>query len=144
MLRITTAEDSHATTFRLEGKLAGPWVRELEECWRSGASAAMHRGLRIDLREVTFIDAAGKKLLARLHQDGAELVAADCMTKAIIETITRAPHRSNFKAVWQPRLIRPPVTNAVRPLSWRYAGSEYCRCWVLNSPHGEHRERDCG
>lgn len=90
MLRITTAEDSHATTFRLEGKLAGPWVRELEECWRSGA-CGLHRGLRIDLREVTFIDTAGKELLAKLHQDGAELVAADCMTKAIIETITREP-----------------------------------------------------
>ncbi len=89
MLRITTAEGPSATTFRLEGKLAGPWVKELEECWRSGAGAEGQRGLRIDLREVTFIDAAGKDLLTRLHQDGAELVAADCMTKAIIETITR-------------------------------------------------------
>ena len=91
MLRITTAEGPSATTLRLEGKLAGPWVKELEECWRSGAVAEEPRGLRIDLREVTFIDAAGKDLLARLHQDGAELVAADCMTKAIIETITREP-----------------------------------------------------
>ncbi len=88
MLRITTAEGPHATTFHLEGKLAGPWVKELEECWQSRAGAGVPHGLRIDLREVTFIDAAGKNLLARLHQDGAELVAVDCMTKAIIETIT--------------------------------------------------------
>lgn len=88
MLRITTAEDPSATVLRLEGKLAGPWVKELEECWRSGAAPEGQRGLRIDLREVTFIDAAGKDLLTRLHRDGAELVAADCMTKAIIETIT--------------------------------------------------------
>ena len=89
MLRITTAEGPSATTLRLEGKLAGLWVKELEECWRSGVDAEGQRGLRIDLREVTYIDAAGKDLLARLHLDGAELVAADCMTKAIIETITR-------------------------------------------------------
>jgi hypothetical protein len=91
MLRITTAEGPSATTLCLEGKLAGPWVKELEECWRSGADAAGQRGLRIDLREVTYIDAAGKDLLTRLHLGGAELVAADCMTKAIIETITRGP-----------------------------------------------------
>jgi anti-anti-sigma regulatory factor len=89
MLRITTVEDADAIIFRLEGKLAGPWVKELETCCRNDAGGP--NGLRIDLREVTFIDAAGKKLLARLHQDGAELEAADCMTKAIIETITRSP-----------------------------------------------------
>ena len=87
MLRITTAEDPEAKTFLLEGKLAGPWVQELEACWRNDATGPP--GRRIDLREVTFIDAAGKDLLARLHQDGAELVAVDCMTRAIIETITR-------------------------------------------------------
>ena len=91
MLRITTAEGPSATILRLEGKLAGPWVQELEECWRSGAGTDEPRGLRIDLREVTFIDAAGKDLLTRLHQDGAELVAGGCMTKAIIETITGGP-----------------------------------------------------
>ena len=91
MLRITTAEDLHAKTFLLEGKLAGPWVKELEACWQNDADTGDPPGRRIDLREVTFIDAAGKDLLTRLHQDGAELVAVDCMTRAIIETITHKP-----------------------------------------------------
>jgi hypothetical protein len=32
MLRITVHDNPGALTFQLEGKLAGPWVREVEEC----------------------------------------------------------------------------------------------------------------
>ena len=47
------------------------------------------RHLRVMLKSVTFIDGAGKKLLAEMHQQGVELVAEGCMTKAIIEAIIR-------------------------------------------------------
>jgi hypothetical protein len=40
---------------------------------------------------VTFIDAAGKAYLAAMHRQGAEFVAADCLTKAIVAEITKAP-----------------------------------------------------
>ncbi len=33
MLRITTDEDPRAFTLRLEGRLEGPWVEVLTECW---------------------------------------------------------------------------------------------------------------
>ncbi len=33
MLRITTNDSPRVLTFRLEGRLEGPWVRELEQCW---------------------------------------------------------------------------------------------------------------
>jgi hypothetical protein len=36
-----------------------------------------------------FIDAAGRAVLAAMHHEGAELVAGDCMTKAIVAEITR-------------------------------------------------------
>src|SRR5437867_478089 len=32
MLRITTHSEPSRLTFQLEGKLAGPWVRELDAC----------------------------------------------------------------------------------------------------------------
>jgi len=38
---------------------------------------------------VTFIDGAGRKLLADMHRQGAELVAEGCMTKAIVGEIKR-------------------------------------------------------
>jgi hypothetical protein len=32
MLRITVHDKPEALTFQLEGRLAGPWVRVLQEC----------------------------------------------------------------------------------------------------------------
>ena len=40
---------------------------------------------------MTFIDDAGKAYLADVHRQGAEFVAADCLTKAIVAEITKAP-----------------------------------------------------
>jgi anti-anti-sigma regulatory factor len=91
MLRITTHEDARCLTFQLEGKLAGPWVQELEECWRKTLSAQRRRVVCVDLRDVTFIDAAGKKFLAALHARGAEFVAAGCAMKAVVAEVTGAP-----------------------------------------------------
>jgi ABC-type transporter Mla MlaB component len=90
MLRITVDDDPESLTFRLEGRLAGPWVRELEECWhwRSVLASQPEPILRVDLTDVTSIDAAGRACLAALHRQGAELVAADCLTKAIVAEIT--------------------------------------------------------
>ena len=35
MLKITTLVKAKSTVLRLEGRLAGPWVQELELCWDS-------------------------------------------------------------------------------------------------------------
>ena len=91
MLRITIHNAPPTLTFRLEGRLAGPWVRELEECWRGALASRLKPLLRVDLTEVTSIDAAGQACLAALHQQGAEFVAADCLMKAVVAEITRAP-----------------------------------------------------
>src|SRR5262245_20830917 len=92
MLKITTYNDPKATIFHLEGRLAGPWVGELESCWRQALIAAGRPTIRIDLSGVTFIDGAGKNLLALLHQSGADLVAVDCMTKAVVDSIVGSHH----------------------------------------------------
>jgi hypothetical protein len=90
MMRITVHRAPRALTFRLEGRLAGPWVRELEECWRGALAGRREPILRVDLTEVTSIDAAGRACLETLHRQGAELVAADCLMKAVVAEITRA------------------------------------------------------
>ncbi|HTN73056.1 MAG TPA: hypothetical protein VMO00_18390 [Methylomirabilota bacterium] len=87
MLKITTQTDATQITLELEGKLAGPWVQELEGCWR--LAVMTDREVRVMLKTVTFIDQAGRKLLAEMHRQGATLAAEGCMTKSIIEEITR-------------------------------------------------------
>ena len=91
MLRITVHDNPRVLTFQLEGSLAGPWVRELETCWQSALARQPEPILRVDLTGVTFIDEAGQACLAALHRQGAEFVAADCLTKAIVAEITNAP-----------------------------------------------------
>jgi anti-anti-sigma regulatory factor len=89
MLKITTLEGSNGTTLNLDGRLAGPWVEELARSWRSTVATSGQRPILVDLSEVTFIDADGKKLLAQMFQQGAEFHAAGCMTKCIVEEIKR-------------------------------------------------------
>jgi hypothetical protein len=91
MLRITVQNAPGILTFRLEGRLAGPWVRELEECCRGALANQRKPLLCVDLTEVTSIDAAGQACLAALHRQGAEFVAADCLMKAVVAEITGPP-----------------------------------------------------
>ena len=90
MLKISLQIAAGVMTFALEGKLAGPWVKELELCWHSAASTLQNHPVRVDLSSVTFIDEDGKDLLGRMHQEGAKLVAAGCLNKCIVEGITRS------------------------------------------------------
>ena len=87
VLKITIEQEATTTMFKVEGKLAGPWVAELEQCWRAAMNTTGGRSLKVHLRAVSFIDAAGKSLLAEMHRHGAELVAEGCMTKAIVAQI---------------------------------------------------------
>lgn len=87
MLKITTQNDARGTVFELEGKLAGPWVQELKGCWQRTVVA--DQPVKVMLKAVTFIDDAGRELLAEMHRQGAELMAEGCMTKAIVEEIMR-------------------------------------------------------
>ena len=91
MLRITVYEDARCLTVQLEGRLAGRWVQELDECWQRIAASQQKPIVRVDLTEVTFIDAEGQACLMRMHDHGAEFVAADCLTKAVVDEITQGP-----------------------------------------------------
>jgi anti-anti-sigma regulatory factor len=65
MLRIERLDDGdRGGVLVLAGAVAGPWVEEL----RRAVEAALARGaaVRLDLRDVTFVDHAGVTLLAGL------------------------------------------------------------------------------
>ena len=87
MLRLRMHSGPTETALLLEGRLTGPWVDELARCWGSLRDENHAGPIRVDLEGVTFVSAAGKALLARLHDDGAALTARGCMTSAIIEEI---------------------------------------------------------
>ena len=88
MLRITAHDNPRVLTLRLEGRLEGPWAVELEKCWKTTLAILSKPKLRVDLSGVTFIDSAGKARLAAMHRKGAEFIATDCLTKAVVEEIT--------------------------------------------------------
>ena len=97
MLRITMHDNQESLTFQLEGRLAGVWVKEAEQCWQSALAHQRKPTLRVDLTGVTFIDDAGKACLTAMHRQGAELVAADCLTRAIVAEITCSSLPGNGK-----------------------------------------------
>lgn len=88
MLKVTIHQAEAAETWELEGKLSGDWVKELERCWK-GRQSAKGVPLQIHLKTVSYIDAAGKQLLAEMHGRGVEIKGCGCMTKAVVEEITR-------------------------------------------------------
>jgi RNA polymerase sigma-70 factor (ECF subfamily) len=74
MLRINHVSDpGQAPTLKLEGKLLGPWVDELRDACRS--QAFLSPGICLDLAAITFVDAAGAKLLGNLIREGARIIA---------------------------------------------------------------------
>jgi outer membrane protein len=88
MLRVTVSKQDSVEIWELEGKLSGEWVKELERCWR-GRSSRNGVATQVHLKAVTFIDPAGKQLLAEMHARGAEIRGCGCMTRAVVEDIIR-------------------------------------------------------
>jgi anti-anti-sigma regulatory factor len=87
MLRITIENHPRETTLRLEGRLTGPWVEELERVWRSSIADPTDGGISVDLTDVTFVGEEGKKLLEQMYGQGAKLKTSRCATRSIVEEI---------------------------------------------------------
>ena len=87
MLRIYVHDQVPMTSFVLEGKLVGPWVQELETCWETALVACPSRTMLVDLAEVSFIDAKGRALLARMRQKGVRLLSTGVLINAIVAEI---------------------------------------------------------
>jgi outer membrane protein len=84
MLRITTEKKRGKTVLSVEGRLAGPWVEALAQCWRERVPGEK---FSVDLCGVSFIDAAGRLLLKEIHQQGGKLIAEGCLNQSIVQEI---------------------------------------------------------
>src|SRR5262245_45557815 len=101
MLRITTLKEATETIFVVEGKLVGPWVNELENCWRANISAKPDFAIEqthsiqpmtpmiMDLTRVTFIDESGRQLVAQMRKSGVKLTGASLIADYICSEIEK-------------------------------------------------------
>ncbi len=85
MLRITTEKKRGKTVLSVEGRLAGPWVAALEQCWRDLQAGSPGQKFHLNLCGVSFIDASGRMLLKEIHRQGGQLVAQGCLNQAIVQ-----------------------------------------------------------
>lgn len=76
MFRACYSDTVGTQRWSLHGRLAGPWVDELRSCWRQARERDPDARVIVELKEVTFIDQAGERLLAEMRRTGAQLIAA--------------------------------------------------------------------
>jgi len=94
MLRITSDKKKGKVVLTVEGRVAGPWVGTLEQCWRELRAASPDEKFSINLCGVSFIDPAGKTLLKEIHRQGGQLVAEGCLNQAIVREIKDTGNRA--------------------------------------------------
>jgi len=99
MLRITIDKNIRATTLRVEGRLTGPWVDELERAWRAAIPDPRDGRVAVDLTDVTFVGEEGRKLLEAMYAEGAKLKASGCVNRRLVEEIGQSFNRTHPKQV---------------------------------------------
>ena len=72
MLRISqTGAPNHSVTLKLEGRVVGPWVEELRRICEP--FLAEDRSLKLDLAEVSYVDAEGVATLNSFKSRGVKV-----------------------------------------------------------------------
>lgn len=96
MFRIHIHNRDGATSFVLEGRLVGLWVRELENCWRRALAAEPRGTIHVNLADVSFVDSDGIDLLTRMCRQGVRLESTGIMMNSIVEQIERRADKPNL------------------------------------------------
>jgi hypothetical protein len=89
MLKITIHDSAVELRFRLEGRLSGPWVGELRQCWVTARSTTHGRTTVLDLREVDFVDDSGRILVREMAGEAVRMLAATPLIQALVEEVSR-------------------------------------------------------
>src|SRR4051794_38350236 len=97
MLKITIHDSAAEFRIRLEGRLTGPWVNELRQCWRTAASTTGGRTTVLDLREVDFVCPDGEQVMAEMHREGVRFLAATPLIQALIDEVSRLARCGTFE-----------------------------------------------
>jgi len=98
VLKISIHEDEQKVAFTLSGRLAGPWVEELDRAWSETAPRLRNRKLQFDLRDLTYSDAAGKRTLRAIYANRkAELIAGSLWSQHLADEISNPNANENSK-----------------------------------------------
>lgn len=94
MLRITIFETPSEQKWVLQGRLIGPWAAELRSTWKRDHTRNNGRTCIVDLREVTFIDASGERVLTKMMQDDARFIVEGVYATHVIENLQRKERKT--------------------------------------------------
>jgi hypothetical protein len=87
MLKITITNTAKEERWVLQGRLVGPWVKELKANWNKVRHLAERGKCVVNLDEVTFIDKSGERMLRCMSRQGAQLVASDVYVKHVLRRL---------------------------------------------------------
>jgi len=87
MMKIQVNELGDQLILEVEGRLAGVFVPELEQCWRTSLAIRPDRKVLVDLKDVTCVDRAGRSLLHLMHCEGVLFLRAGMAIQDILEQI---------------------------------------------------------
>ncbi len=82
MMKAQLRERDGEVVLQVCGRLAEDWVAELEKIWTES------RTRLVDLRGLSFVDSSGRRLLERMHRDGATFLASGLLIQEVIAQVT--------------------------------------------------------
>jgi anti-anti-sigma regulatory factor len=91
MMKVEIRELEDQVVLQVEGRLAGAFVPELENCWQLARANQPGRKVAVDLRGVTCVDRAGRYLLLLMHSQGAGFFRAGLAIQDILEELLEQP-----------------------------------------------------
>jgi hypothetical protein len=91
MMKIQMTELEDQLVLQVEGRLAGAFVPELENCWRAARAGKPNRKVAVDLKNVTCIDRAGRYLLQLMHGNGVCFLRAGLAIQDVLEQVMEQP-----------------------------------------------------
>jgi anti-anti-sigma regulatory factor len=91
MMKIQVKELDDQLILQVEGRLAGAYVPELEECWQAAHSRQPDLKISVDLKSVTCIDRTGRYLLQWMHSDGVDFLGAGLAVQDVLEEVMGQP-----------------------------------------------------
>ena len=84
MVRITTlTDDGQSIRLKVEGRIVGSWVSELDQACRS--LRVQKKMVLLDFSSVSFIDRQGVEVVKRIVGDRFEILGASGLVQALLE-----------------------------------------------------------
>jgi len=87
MLKITIIDSPTEQRLVLEGRLTEPDISELDSAWENVRGARGTRTCIVDLRDATFMDRGGERILLRMKREGARFIACGVSTTHRLEEL---------------------------------------------------------